>query len=103
MLITIAAMKAVSIRVKVLIIGSLLTDKSHSDGRREFIAAMNSELTGSEPNLVVYFKFNEGVPSGNNTSVTTLINSALTGSLYNATLYNFTLNTSTSNFVIGKF
>ncbi len=66
-------------------------------------AAMNSELTGSEPNLVAYFKFNEGVPAGNNTSITTLINSALTGSMYNATLFNFTLNTSTSNFVIGKF
>ena len=66
-------------------------------------AAMNSELTGSEPNLVAYFKFNEGIPSGNNSSITTLINSALTGSMYNATLYNFTLNNNTSNFVLGKF
>lgn len=66
-------------------------------------AAMNSELTGSEPNLVAYFKFNEGVPSGNNSGITTLINSALTGSMYNATLFNFTLNNNASNFVIGKF
>jgi hypothetical protein len=69
----------------------------------QLIAEMNSELTGSEPNLVVYFKFNEGGPSGNNSGITTLINSAITGSMYNATLFNFTLNTSTSNFVVGKF
>ena len=64
---------------------------------------MNGELTGSEPNLVAYFKFNECVPSGNNTGITTLINSASTGSIYNATLYNFTLNNNSSNFVIGKY
>jgi Concanavalin A-like lectin/glucanases superfamily len=69
----------------------------------QLLAAMNSELTGSEPNLVAYFKFNEGIPSGNNTSITTLINSALTGSMYNATLYNFSLTGSASNYVIGKF
>ena len=69
----------------------------------QLLAAMNAELTGSEPNLVAYFKFNEGVPSGNNTGITTLINSALTGSMYNATLYNFTLNNNASNFVLGKF
>jgi hypothetical protein len=69
----------------------------------QILAAMNSELTGSEPNLVAYFKFNEGIPSSNNTGITTLINSALTGSMYNATLYNFTLNSTTSNFVLGKF
>ena len=64
---------------------------------------MNAELTGSEPNLVAYFKSNEGVPSVNNTGITTLNNSAITGSMYNATLYNFTLNSTTSNFVLGKF
>lgn len=69
----------------------------------QLLAAMNSELTGSEPNLVAYFKFNEGIPSGNNSSITTLINSALTGSMYNATLYNFSLTGSASNYVIGKF
>jgi len=69
----------------------------------EITAAMNNELSGSESNLVAYFKFNEGVSCGNNTAITTLVNSASTGAQYNATLSNFTLNNScVSNFVSGK-
>ena len=33
---------------------------------------MDDELTGSEPNLQLYYKFNQGVPGGNNTSITHL-------------------------------
>lgn len=69
----------------------------------QIVASMNNELTGLESNLVAYFKFNEGTPCGNNTSVSTLVNSAATGSMYNATLSGFTLNnTCVSNFVTGK-
>ena len=69
----------------------------------EITAAMNNELGGSESNLVAYFKFNEGVACGINTSITTLVNSAATGAQYNATLSGFTLNNScVSNFISGK-
>ncbi len=69
----------------------------------EITAAMNNELIGSESNLVAYFKFNEGVACGINTSITTLVNSAATGAQYNATLSGFTLNNScVSNFISGK-
>ncbi len=69
----------------------------------EILASMNNELSGTESNLVAYFKFNEGVVCGNNTAITTLTNSAATGAQYNATLNGFTLNNScVSNFVTGK-
>ena len=69
----------------------------------EIITSMNNELSGNESNLVAYFKFNEGVSCGNNTAITTLVNSASTGAQYNATLSNFTLNGScVSNFASGK-
>jgi len=68
----------------------------------EIISSMNNELSGNESNLVAYFKFNEGVSCGNNTAITTLVNSASTGAQYNATLSNFTLNGScVSNFASG--
>ncbi|MBL7974425.1 MAG: VCBS repeat-containing protein, partial [Candidatus Kapabacteria bacterium] len=59
----------------------------------------NCELTGSEPNLLCYFKFNQGVASGTNTSQTTLNNSvsnSITGTLTN---FNLTNGNSTSNWV----
>lgn len=67
-------------------------------------ASMNNELAGNESGLVAYFKFNEGVSCGNNTAITTLLNSATSsGTAYNATLSGFTLNGSCiSNFVTGK-
>ncbi|MCB9334487.1 MAG: DUF1566 domain-containing protein [Lewinellaceae bacterium] len=37
-------------------------------------ATRHRELTGSEPNLVLYVNFNEGVPGGDNTGMTTLAN-----------------------------
>ena len=67
-------------------------------------ASMNNELAGNESGLVAYFKFNEGAACGNNTAITTLLNSATSsGTAYNATLSGFTLNGSCiSNFVTGK-
>ncbi len=54
------------------------------------------ELTGSEPNLVAYFDFNQGVPDGNNTAVLTLPDQS--GGLP-GTLNNFTLSGSSSNWI----
>lgn len=70
----------------------------------EIQSSMNSELSGSESGLVAYFKFNEGSECGNNTAITTLLNSASSsGSSYNATLNGFSLNGGcTSNFTSGK-
>lgn len=58
---------------------------------------MTNELTGTEPNLKMYFKFNQGVPGGNNTSITNLI-SEVNSPLYDGVLYYFALNGATSNF-----
>ena len=69
----------------------------------QILESMNKELSGNESNLVTYFKFNEGISCGNNLSITTLVNSAISGEIYNATLHGFTLNGNcTSNFVEGK-
>ena len=66
----------------------------------QILASKNNELMGSESGLVAYFKFNEGVSCGNNSSITTLVNSASSGAAYNATLNGFTLNGGcASNFV----
>lgn len=58
---------------------------------------MTNELTGTEPNLKMYYKFNQGVPAGNNTSITKLI-TEVNSPLYDGDLYNFALNGATSNF-----
>jgi hypothetical protein len=57
----------------------------------------NCELTGSEPNLVAYYKFNQGVAEGTNTGVTTLIDATANGN--NGTFNNMPRTGSTSNFV----
>jgi hypothetical protein len=56
-----------------------------------------NELTGSEPNLQLYYKFNQGVPGGDNTSITQLISEIGDGER-NADLMNFALIGETSNF-----
>jgi 7-cyano-7-deazaguanine synthase len=48
MLVTLAAMKLVTIGVNRLMIGSLRTDSVHADGKSEFIAAMNAVLQCQE-------------------------------------------------------
>lgn len=51
LLITLAAMKAVQIGVKKIIIGTLKTDKCHADGTNQFITAMNVLLNKQEGEL----------------------------------------------------
>ncbi|MGV6861914.1 MAG: LamG-like jellyroll fold domain-containing protein [Putridiphycobacter sp.] len=59
---------------------------------------MNNELVGNESGLVVYYNFNQGVAGGNNTSITSVINSTSFSGL-NGDIYNMSLNGQTSNFV----
>lgn len=58
---------------------------------------MDNELTGTEPNLQMYYKFNQGEPGGNNTSITHLI-SEVGSPERDAELFNFALTGQTSNF-----
>lgn len=58
---------------------------------------MTNELTGTEPNLKLYYKFNQGVPGGDNTSISSLVTS-VNSPTYDGSLLNFTLNGATSNF-----
>jgi hypothetical protein len=60
---------------------------------------MNSELNGTENNLVLYTKFDQGIPNGDNASVTILDDIAPND--YDGTLNNFDLNGSSSNWVDG--
>ncbi len=60
-------------------------------------AMMADELTGTEENLQLYYKFNQGVPGGDNTSITHL-SSEVGGDDRDAELLNFALNGETSNF-----
>jgi hypothetical protein len=58
---------------------------------------MANELTGTETNLQLYYKFNQGVPGGNNTSITKLNCEIGTGER-DSDLMNFALTGQTSNF-----
>ena len=58
---------------------------------------MDNELTGSEPNLQLYYKFNQGEPGGDNTAITHLI-SEIESPTRDAELMNFALTGATSNF-----
>ena len=58
---------------------------------------MNDELTGTEDNLQLYYKFNQGEPGGNNTSITHLICEIGSGER-DAELFNFALVGDSSNF-----
>tara|TARA_Y100000782_G_scaffold60115_1_gene66188 strand:- start:1872 stop:3686 length:1815 start_codon:yes stop_codon:yes gene_type:complete len=59
-------------------------------------AAMYSEFTTSQPNLIAYYNFNQGTAGGTNTSVTTLNDFTTT---YNGTLTNFALTGTSSNWL----
>lgn len=56
-----------------------------------------SELTGTETGLKMYFKFNQGVPGGNNTSISTL-HSEVNSPTCDGSILNFALTGLTSNF-----
>ncbi len=63
----------------------------------EIQAMMQNELTGSEEGLELYYKFNQGVPGGDNSSITHLT-SEVGAPTRNAQLMNFALTGETSNF-----
>jgi len=66
----------------------------------ELLADMNTEYCGVLPaNLVVYYKANQGIAGGSNTSETTLIDDGPVG--YDGVLTNFALSGITSNWVTG--
>ena len=55
----------------------------------EILTNMNTEFCSPPNNLVAWYKFNQGVASGNNTGITTLYD--FSGSLNNGTLNSFAL------------
>jgi gliding motility-associated-like protein len=63
--------------------------------QNEIQATKNCELFGSEPTLAAYYKFNQGIAAGNNSTVTTLIDATTNSN--NGTLSNFALNGVPSN------
>jgi len=52
---------------------------------------IDNELTGTEENLQLYYKFNQGEPGGNNTSITHLVNEIGNGER-DGELMNFAFN-----------
>jgi hypothetical protein len=63
----------------------------------EIQAMIQNELTGNEDGLQMYYKFNQGVPGGNNTSITKLT-SKVYSPARDADLLNFAMVGPTSNF-----
>ena len=61
---------------------------------------MNQELLGNESGLIAYYTFNQGIASGNNTTITTILDK--TNNALNGALNGFTKNGAFSNFVEGK-
>jgi hypothetical protein len=53
--------------------------------------------TGTESNLLLYYPFNQGASSGDNTAITTVLDKSLSAN--NGLMRNFTLTGATSNFV----
>lgn len=62
----------------------------------EVASTMGNELALPQSNLSVYYKFNQGVANGINSSVTTLIDEL---NVINGTLHNFALAGTTSNWI----
>lgn len=65
----------------------------------ELQTQMNGELTGSEPGLIVYYKFNDGTPGAGNGNINSMADGSGRGN--NGTPHNFTMNGPNSNFVQG--
>ena len=63
-------------------------------------ANMNNEICGGQSGLKAYFRLNQGIAAGSNTSITSATNSA--GAGISATLTNFALTGATSNWVLGQ-
>jgi hypothetical protein len=64
----------------------------------EIQSNMNGELKMPQTGLLGYYKFNQGIGGGNNSTVTVAADSS--GNGINGTLSNFTLNGTTSNWVV---
>ena len=62
---------------------------------------MEVDLTGTEPGLVDYYTFNQGIGNGDNTAITTLFDTTLPEN--NGEIVDFILNGDISNFVGGYF
>jgi hypothetical protein len=67
----------------------------------DIVRRKNCELQGNEPSLYAYYKFNQGVAGGTNTTVTSLTNSSVIAGL-NGTLTNMALTGATSNWLAGS-
>jgi Concanavalin A-like lectin/glucanases superfamily/Secretion system C-terminal sorting domain len=65
---------------------------------QEVACIYNNHIDASDPNLKLYYKFNQGVANGNNATITTLQN---TVAGYPGSLVNFAKTGTTSNFVPG--
>lgn len=66
--------------------------------QQEISSNMNGELCGTPVGLVAYYKLNEGIAGGANTTVTTAVDEVAGA---NGTLLNFALSGATSNWVTG--
>ena len=58
---------------------------------------MNNEITTPATGLLLYYKFNQGVPGGNNTGITKLVTD-VNSPTYDGDITNFAMTGSTSNF-----
>jgi len=65
----------------------------------ELAASMNDEICAPDPNLQLYLKFNQGIASGNNSSILTATDDS--GNAYQCNLNSFLLSGSSSNWVTG--
>lgn len=65
----------------------------------EIASGLFTELAGNETNLLAYYNFNQGVASGSNTGITTLLDGSNNG--YTGTLTNMAKTGTNSNFVNG--
>ena len=65
----------------------------------------NRTVATDYPGLEIYYKFNQGIPNGNNAGITTLTDHAqpTRSTRYNGTLVNFALSGATSNYVTSGF
>ena len=61
---------------------------------------MYNDLSGTESGLIAYYNMNQGVASGTNTSITSIIDKTVNAS--NATITNMLMSGASSNFVAGN-
>lgn len=68
--------------------------------QQEIIDNMDNPLTGSETGLVAYYDFDQGIPGGNNTGISSVLNK--TANSLNGTFTGISRSGTTSNFVDGN-